>query len=741
METLEPFGLFGKLQDYKKFVRKFKVALMQGQRGTVGSLPETFFDHGSTSSNAAIDQQVCWNNIRNPIENRLPDYLLSSNDMNIGYVNSIGREEQELGRWSLGEPSSSGTQNEGSHNEQKIDQGWSSSMSVSANAGPRLEEQLYEPNSLFVQSSNSNAVPQNLNLNAELVGHGDGNRQVTERSNLYEPSGSENERISPGPGPGAEALLLSSGSGGYVVDDNDSRPDCSYEGRRASRKRKALEGNVEQSSSSGSSSYFHRAESSAWHGVSSSYSAGSSVNMSASRGEVHPRLGLEFRGSGADSIPGPIVLPIPEGSHRNFRMRINPSSIQEPINPPIFSSGDTSRQSVLSSSQQSSRLLPTDHSLDLRSTPVVDNASPQNPNVVIRVPTLPRNVQPFRWNGGSGSRTGSSSSSNVSGDRDAVPREGHQSRSMARNLLDHPMFVPAPELRTLVRNPTNRGLISGNINVPGNGASTSRAGTSSGANASTSSTYVPHPNPSSQYPRRLSEIVRRSLMSSLGAEPGSQGNHSSLSSGAPTSPEQMLLSSGVGNQGHHLPYPRSLSWLERQDAGLLGIPPSLRTLAAATEGRGRLVVSEIRNVLDLMRRGENLRFEDVMILDQSVFFGVADIHDRHRDMRLDVDNMSYEELLALEERIGNVNTGLSEETILNRLKQRKYSSAPGAQLEAEPCCVCQEEYNDGEDLGTLECGHDFHADCIKQWLMHKNLCPICKTTGLTKCDDQLFSGN
>lgn len=31
-----------------------------------------------------------------------------------------------------------------------------------------------------------------------------------------------------------------------------------------------------------------------------------------------------------------------------------------------------------------------------------------------------------------------------------------------------------------------------------------------------------------------------------------------------------------------------------------------------------------------------------MILDQTVFFGAADIHDRHRDMRLDVDNMSYE---------------------------------------------------------------------------------------------------
>ncbi|XP_022777083.1 probable E3 ubiquitin-protein ligase RHG1A [Durio zibethinus] len=703
---------------------------MQGQRGTIGSLPETFFDHGSTSTNAAIDQQVCWNNIRNPIENRLPDCLLSPNDMSIGYVNSIGREEQELGRWNLGEPSSSGTQIEVSHNELKTDHGWSSSMSASANAGPSLEEQQYEQNSLFVQSSNSDTVTQNLNLNAGLVGHGVNNFQVTERSNPYKPRGSENERISSGAGP--EAFLLSSGSGGYVVDDDEARPGCSYEGRRSSCKRKALEGNVGQSSLSGGSSYFHQAESSAWHGVSASHSAGSSVNISAPSGLAHPILGLDVRGSASDSVPEPIVLPISESTHRNFRIRINPSSIQEPIVPPMFPTVDTAMQSVVSSSQQSSSLLPTDHSLGLRSAPVVDNASPQNPNVVIHVPNVPRNVQSFRWNGGSGSRTGNLSSSNASGDRNAVPREGNQLRSITRNPVDHPMFVPAPDLRTSVRNPTNRGLSSGNTSAPGNVSSTSRAGSSSGANASSASPWVPRPNPSSRYPRRFSELVRRSLMSSLGTESGGQGSHSSLSSGPPTSPEEMLLSSGIANQGHHRPYPRSVSWLERQDAGLVGMPHSLRTLAAATEGRSRLVVSEIRNVLDLMRRGENLPFEDVMILDQSVFFGVADIHDRHRDMRLDVDNMSYEELLALEERIGNVNTGLSEETILNHLKRQKYSSAPGAQLEAEPCCVCQEEYNDGEDLGTLECGHNFHADCIKQWLMHKNLCPICKTTAMSK---------
>ncbi|KHG28619.1 E3 ubiquitin ligase BIG BROTHER [Gossypium arboreum] len=651
---------------------------MQGQKGAFGSFSETFFDQGSTSSNATIEQQVCWNNIQNPIENRFPDCLPSHNDINIGYVNSISREEQEPGRWSLEEPSSSGTQNEVNHNERKVDHVWSSSMSASVTA---------EKNSPFVQNSNSNTVSRSLNLNAAIVAHGNNNCQVMDRSNLYNPSGSERDLISSAAGP--EGFRLSSRSSGYVGDDNDNRPG---DGRRASCKRKALEGNVGQSSSSGSSSYFHCAESSAGHGVSASSSVGNGMNISASSGQAHPRLGLEVGGSGSDANPGPIVLPAAKGSHRNFRLRISPSSIQEPIAPPVFSTGDMTRRSVISSSQQSSRL-PTDHSLDIRSAPVLDNASLQNPNVAVHVPTLPRNVQSFRWNGGSGSRTGNTSSSNISGDRHAVPHEGHQLRSMARNLLDHPMFVRAPELRTLVRNPMNRDVNSGNLSVPGNFASTSRAGSSSGANASSVPTWAPQPNHPSQYPRRLSGLVRRQLMSSLGPESGGPGNHPSLQ------------------------YRRLMSLLERQDAGFLAVPHSLRNLAAATEGRSRLVVPEIRNVLDLMRRGENLRFEDAVILDQSAFFGAPDIHDRHRDMRLDVDNMSYEELLALEERIGNVNTGLSEEMISNQLKRRKYSSVPETQLETEPCCVCQEEYNDGEDLGTLKCGHDFHADCIKQWLI------------------------
>ncbi|KAJ0640232.1 hypothetical protein HanOQP8_Chr16g0609131 [Helianthus annuus] len=97
----------------------------------------------------------------------------------------------------------------------------------------------------------------------------------------------------------------------------------------------------------------------------------------------------------------------------------------------------------------------------------------------------------------------------------------------------------------------------------------------------------------------------------------------------------------------------------------------------------------IRQVLNAMRRGENLRAEDYMLFDPFIN-GVAELHDRHRDMRLDVDNMSYEELLALEERIGDVNTGLSEEVILKTMKQRKHIAFMAISAQnLEPCCICQ----------------------------------------------------
>ncbi|XP_027353961.1 probable E3 ubiquitin-protein ligase RHG1A isoform X2 [Abrus precatorius] len=688
---------------------------MQRQRNTIGSMSETLeFDCGSTSNNSTVDQQICWNNVRNPAENQMPDCILSPSDMNSSYANSRNHEWRNLSGWSLGEPSSSNTPNEVDNNDQNRELGWSSTINAGALAGPRLEERHLEQGNalsldngntgpIYMHSPNSHLMPQSINLNAGLADSGSDNSQHLECPNLHKSSGSVNESIPSNVGSGS--FPLPPGNSGLLVKDNDGRSGCSLETRRTSCKRKAVEGNAGQSSGAGSSSYSQHTDGNAWLPIPTQDNSGRSSSRNISSEQVNARLGLGMGDEASENVPDSNVAGTSESFLRNFRLRINPSNQQNSIPPTAFSTGSMIRNSgVSSSSQVSQRFHPVDNSLNLRSAPPINDTIPHSQPLVIHFPALPRNRQSFRWNGSSSSRNIHSSNSVVCANRD---QEGTSSRSMSRNILERPVFVPASDLRNSVLTPTIRASSSSSesLSISGNVASSSRTGSNPATNPPSASTWPSHTN-APHHPWRLSEYVRRSLFSPGSDANGSPSNsNSSLHSSLSTS-ESRMLSSGTGAN------PRSSSWLERHGDTDFGIPYSLRTLAVAGEGSSRLVS------------------EDVMILDQSFLSGIADVHDRHRDMRLDVDNMSYEELLALEERIGNVSTGLSEETILKLLKQKNYSVETGSQLDAEPCCVCQEDYGDGDDIGTLDCGHDYHRDCIKQWLMHKNLCPICKTTGL-----------
>lgn len=103
--------------------------------------------------------------------------------------------------------------------------------------------------------------------------------------------------------------------------------------------------------------------------------------------------------------------------------------------------------------------------------------------------------------------------------------------------------------------------------------------------------------------------------------------------------------------------------------------------------------------------------------------------DRHRAMRMDIDGMSYEELLALGDRIGTVNTGLSEDALHKCLKRSLYmATAPETHQDCDrKCSICQEEYSCGEEVGKMACKHYYHIACIQHWLRQKNWCPICKS--------------
>ncbi|CAA0407124.1 putative E3 ubiquitin-protein ligase RHG1A [Arabidopsis thaliana] len=682
---------------------------MQGERASLGYLSEALnFEHGSSSSNGVIDH---WENIHSLGDNDLQDYMIANSESNTSLANSVYHEQQGLRRFSLGEASSSGTKDEASsHNEQRME----------TRCFDGRGNEIIDLDPVFAQPSGTNQPVQNVNLNAEYI-------EIHEDINPYR---------------GRSGFIEANGPGtrvsqpGRSFEENGVGTGSSVEGRRASCKRKALEGSISQSSSGGYHD-FQRGESSSWTPGSTVFRPGNGLNISGS-------LDNGPRGMVSGTVPNfPVSAPnfpvsaIAESSSRNICVRSNPSDHQETVNPSTFAAGTVVRRPVPPSQLNLSRHLPADqHSLDLR--PGQSFVVSRNPNSTsVSIPPGSRTMlPPFRW-------TGSSLVGGTSNSTAPVERNLHldetRSRSIPGNTLEIPMFA-APELGNFARSQSSRNVTNGNLN---SASSVSRTG---------STTSVPPPPPPSSnlawtsyqnsphYQRRRterSELARRSLLSSLAADATNQrsGDHPTLRSLAPpASSDGLVLQPGGDNsQMHNRAYSRAGPLFDRQGDSVVGIPHPLRALAAASRGRSRLMVSQMQNVLDVMRRdanNNNLRLEDVMLLNHSVLFDGATGHDRYRDMRLDVDNMSYEELLALEERIGDVCTGVNEETISNRLKQRKYKSNTKSPQDAEPCCVCQEEYTEGEDMGTLECGHEFHSQCIKEWLKQKNLCPICKTTGL-----------
>ncbi|EEC81243.1 hypothetical protein OsI_24310 [Oryza sativa Indica Group] len=147
-------------------------------------------------------------------------------------------------------------------------------------------------------------------------------------------------------------------------------------------------------------------------------------------------------------------------------------------------------------------------------------------------------------------------------------------------------------------------------------------------------------------------------------------------------------------------------------------------------------IAEVLLALDRIEQDDELTYEQLLVLETNLFLSGLGLHDQHRDMRMDIDNMSYEELLALEERIGSVSTALSDEQLVKCLKRNVYK-LPNSDLEANravlddaKCSICQEEYIEGEEVGRMQCEHQYHVPCIHEWLRQKNWCPICKTSAI-----------
>ncbi|KAL3731789.1 hypothetical protein ACJRO7_028629 [Eucalyptus globulus] len=101
-----------------------------------------------------------------------------------------------------------------------------------------------------------------------------------------------------------------------------------------------------------------------------------------------------------------------------------------------------------------------------------------------------------------------------------------------------------------------------------------------------------------------------------------------------------------------------------------------------------------------------------------------DHHDNHQGVWEDVDELLYEELLALGEVVGTESRGLSADTIAS-LSSVSYKTGSSQHGTNDSCVICRLDYEDGERLTVLSCKHSYHSDCINNWLQINKVCPVC----------------
>ncbi|KZV45987.1 hypothetical protein F511_10677 [Dorcoceras hygrometricum] len=432
--------------------------------------------------------------------------------------------------------------------------------------------------------------------------------------------------------------------GSYVGDssiylDNNETSGPRFSTWGISCKRKAIEGTSGQSYHGGSSSSNQRMEDTMNHSVSGCRTDPGDLGVTSGPlnltqlnhpEKLNPSNGVGINGLSTSYFPSSKKLTSEQGPATNFSVTANlEHRASDPLEP---SRGTSSRHySVHSSSchRNLSRAL-------------------------------------NQWN-----RDGSSSSSStVFWERGSVA----DARTSYRTNSKLPMIAPAPETRTNLHDPIDWSLAPGTSTLPRNHSSGSRSVPSSGGPAS-SRAWLPCLNMASQSSQRFSEVAPWIPFLNIDSDSETQRSHSALFPSASLSAHEPALIS----RAPHQPDQRLSSF----SMNFPGDDTSRRRALATAERRHRL----IRQVLNAMPRGVHLQAEDYMINDPFVN-GFIESHDRYRDMRLDVDNMSYEELLALEERIGNVTTGLTEEKISSSMEQKIYEAIK-VSPNLEPCCICQ----------------------------------------------------
>ncbi|KAL6126254.1 hypothetical protein ACLB2K_074305 [Fragaria x ananassa] len=110
------------------------------------------------------------------------------------------------------------------------------------------------------------------------------------------------------------------------------------------------------------------------------------------------------------------------------------------------------------------------------------------------------------------------------------------------------------------------------------------------------------------------------------------------------------------------------------------------------------------------------------------FSSLAKVVSHYRALKL-ADHLNDKDLRSfLDEQLCKEKAGLSEITVSMRLRTRvtlKVGENP------ETCSICMVEFEDEDTVASLYyCSHEYHANCIKEWLRKCNIYPMCRALAI-----------